>query len=104
MGKLCVAFDVTNLSFKFMQPQTLYKLETKDVPQHCRRPRQLKCPQKGKLLKRIQRAELRVSRTRQPCQMRQTGKLLYICCACFPVFEQLCKLLTARGSVTSKSA
>ncbi len=95
MGKLCVGFNVANLSFNPLQPQTLYKLETMDVPQHCRRPGQLKCLQKGKLLKPIQRAELRVSRTRQPSQMCQTRKLLYICCACFPVFQHPCKLLTA---------
>ena len=95
MGKLCVAFNVANLFLNSMQPQALYKLEIVDVTGYCGQPGQPKCLQKGKLLKLLQRAKLRFGSTRQMSHLCQTGKLLYICYACSPIFQHPCKLLTA---------
>ena len=79
-----------------MQAQALYKLEIVDVPWYCGQPGQLKCLQKGKLLKLLNRAELTFSIPRQMSQLCQTRKLLYICYVCFPMRQHPCELLTAK--------
>ena len=78
-----------------MQAQALYNLENVEVPWYCGQPGQLKCLQKGKLLKVLRRAKLRFSSPRQMSQLCQTRKLLYVCCFCYPVCQQPCKVLTA---------
>ncbi len=96
MGKLCVAFNTANLFFNAMQAQALYKLEIVDVPWYCGQAGQLKCLQKGKLPKLVNRAELRFSSPRQTSQLCQTRKSLYTSYACLPMFQHPCKLLTAK--------
>ncbi len=99
MGKLCVAFNTANWYFNSMQAQALHKLEILDVPWYCGQPAQLKCLQKGKLLKLLDRAKLRFSSQRQMSQLYQTRKLLYICYVCLPIFQHPCKLLTAEPRI-----